>query len=55
MSQHNKPVKLVLVKLGNVRLKGLKDYFERNASTIIDLLKEHSFLVLESENIRVLE
>lgn len=51
----HKPVKLVLVKLGNMRLKYLKDYFERNASTIIDLLKEHSFLVLESENIRVLE
>ena len=51
----HKPVKLVLVKFGNMRLKELKVYFERNASTIIKLLEEHSFLVLEKENIRVLE
>jgi predicted nuclease of predicted toxin-antitoxin system len=51
----HRPPKLVLVKLGNMRLKELKEYFERNASRLIELLKEHSFLVLEKENIRVLE
>jgi predicted nuclease of predicted toxin-antitoxin system len=51
----HRPAKLVLVKLGNMRLKELEEYFTRNASTIIELLKEHSFLMLERENIRVLE
>jgi predicted nuclease of predicted toxin-antitoxin system len=51
----HKPVKLVLVKLGNMRLRELKEYFERNAPTIIKLLAEHSFLILQRENIRVLE
>jgi predicted nuclease of predicted toxin-antitoxin system len=51
----HKPAKLVLVKLGNMRLRELKNYFERNAGRIIELLSEHSFLVLERENIRVLE
>lgn len=51
----HKPVKLVLVKLGNMRLKELKDYFNRNAASIIELLKQHSFLILDKENIRVLE
>ncbi|MFT4092644.1 MAG: DUF5615 family PIN-like protein [Niabella sp.] len=50
-----KPKKLVLVKLGNMRLTALKIYFEKNASKIIDLLHEHSFLILEAERIRVLE
>ncbi len=50
-----KPKKLVLVKLGNMRLKDLKAYFERNAKKITDLLKEHSFLILEQDKIRVLE
>ena len=51
----HRPSKLVLVKLGNMRLKELKEYFQRNAFRIIELLEEHSFLVLEKENIRVLE
>jgi predicted nuclease of predicted toxin-antitoxin system len=50
-----KPVKLVLVKLGNMRLQELKDYFNRNVATILALLEEHSFLVLERESVRVLE
>ena len=50
-----KPHKLVLVKLGNMRLKGLKTYFKENAGTIINLLHQHSFLMLEPARIRVLE
>jgi predicted nuclease of predicted toxin-antitoxin system len=50
-----KPKKLVLVKLGNMRLKELKAYFERNARQLIKLLEEHSFLILEASKIRVLE
>src|ERR1700743_3090250 len=50
-----KPKKLVLVKLGNMRLKELKAYFERNAGQLIKLLEEHSFLILEASKIRVLE
>lgn len=50
-----KPKKLVLVKLGNMRLKELKSYFERNAEQLISLLEDHSFLILEASKIRVLE
>lgn len=50
-----KPKKLVLVKLGNMRLNALKSYFEKNAAKIIDLLQEHSFIILETERIRILE
>jgi len=49
------PYKLVLVKLGNIRLKELKQYFERNASKIIELLQHNSFIILEADKIRVLE
>ena len=47
--------KLVLVKLGNMRLKDLKSYFEQNARQIITLMQEHSFIILEPERIRILE
>jgi hypothetical protein len=50
-----RPYKLVLVKLGNMRLGDLKLYFERNAATIISLMEEHSFIILELEKIRVLD
>jgi predicted nuclease of predicted toxin-antitoxin system len=49
------PYKLVLVKLGNMRLKDLKSFFERNAIKIIELMQDHSFIILEPEKIRVLE
>ena len=49
------PYKLVLVKLGNMRLKDLKSYFEQNTRQIITLMQEHSFIILEQERIRVLE
>lgn len=49
------PYKLVLVKLGNMRLKDLKKYFEQNAPQIITLMQESSFIILEPEKIRILE
>lgn len=50
-----RPYKLVLVKLGNMRLKELKTYFANNTNRIIELLHDHSFLILEPTRIRVLE
>ncbi len=52
---NRKPYKLVLVKLGNFRLKALIDYFTRNKEYIIDALKSHSFLILEQEKIKILD
>lgn len=49
------PYKLVLVKLGNMRLKDLKSYFEQNAGQIIKVMQDHSFIILEPERIRILE
>lgn len=50
-----KPYKLVLVKLGNLRLSELKDYFKSNAGKIMALLRNHSFIILEKSRIRILE
>lgn len=49
------PFKLILVKLGNVRLTDLKTYFAQNAARIITTMKDHSFVILEQDKIRVLE
>jgi len=49
------PYKLVLVKLGNLKLKELIDYFKRNFSTIINKLENSSLIFLEKTKIRVLE
>jgi len=51
----HKPYKLVLVKLGNMRLMELKSYFKANAENIIQLLQENSFIILEKDKIRVLD
>ncbi len=50
-----RPYKLVLVKLGNMRLNDLKTYFQRNAATIVKHLNHSSFLILEPNRIRILE
>lgn len=50
-----KPHKLVLVKLGNMRIQELKSYFQANAAKIISLMKDHSFIILEKGRIRILE
>jgi predicted nuclease of predicted toxin-antitoxin system len=50
-----KPYKLILVRLGNMRLSELKRYFENNCNKIIEILEEHSFIILEKNRIRILE
>jgi predicted nuclease of predicted toxin-antitoxin system len=50
-----RPYKLVLVKLGNMRLKDLKIYFQKNADTVIKHLNHSSFLILEPKRIRILD
>lgn len=50
-----RPYKLILVRLGNFRLRELNQYFESNAEKIIELLKENSFIVLEKGKIKVLD
>lgn len=50
-----KPYKLVLVKLGNMRLTEIKDYFKKNSAKITSLLKIYSFLILEKGRIKIME
>lgn len=50
-----KPYKLVLVKLGNMRLEELKNYFKLNSEKILSILQNHSFIILEKKKIRILE
>jgi len=50
-----KPPKLILVKFGNKRLRELKEYFKLNYNSIIKLLQNHSFLILEEDRIRMIE
>jgi predicted nuclease of predicted toxin-antitoxin system len=52
---NRKPYKLVLVKLGNMRLAELKNYFKSNNNKIIKLLKNHSFIILEKYKIRIID
>ena len=48
-----RPYKLVLVRLGNMKLAELKKYFEANSPRIIQLLKDYSFIILEKEKIKI--
>jgi predicted nuclease of predicted toxin-antitoxin system len=50
-----KPYKLILLKLGNMRLFELKDYFKKNADKVIELMHTHSFIVLNKDHIKILE
>jgi predicted nuclease of predicted toxin-antitoxin system len=50
-----KPPKLILVKLGNQRLRDLRFYFRKNWQLIEDLIKTHSLIVLTPDSIKVLE
>jgi predicted nuclease of predicted toxin-antitoxin system len=51
----NKPYKLILAKLGNMRLIELRNYFELNSSTIITLMRDNYFIILERNKIRILK
>lgn len=50
-----RPYKLILVKLGNTRINELKDYFRLNASKILELITNNSFLILEKDRIRIMD
>lgn len=50
-----KPYKLVYVKLGNIPMKELIAYFNRNSETIVQLLEHHSYIILEKTRIRILD
>lgn len=50
-----KPPKLILVKLGNQRLRDLRNYFRKNLNLIEQLIKQHSMIILTPESIKVLE
>jgi predicted nuclease of predicted toxin-antitoxin system len=50
-----KPYKLILVRLGNVKLKQLKEYFKHNSKKVIELLESNNFLILERNKIRILD
>lgn len=50
-----KPYKLVLVKLGNMRLMELKNYFKANSEKISALLHYNSFIILERNKIRIMD
>jgi len=52
---NRQPHKLILVKLGNIRIKDLKLYFKLNSVKILELISTNSFIILEKENIRVLD
>ena len=49
------PYKLVLVKLGNIKLKELIAYFEQNKTQLLEILETHSLIILEKSKIRMLE
>lgn len=51
----HRPYKLVLVKLGNMRLDEIKRYFKDNSKKMLEILENHSFIVLERSKIRILE
>ena len=41
---HRKPPKLIMVKVGNMRLKALKELFEIQFPKIVDLLSQHDLI-----------
>jgi predicted nuclease of predicted toxin-antitoxin system len=52
---HRKPPKLVLVKVGNMRLPELRNLFEQEALKIAELMKVHSLIEVHQNQILVLE
>jgi predicted nuclease of predicted toxin-antitoxin system len=50
-----KPPKLILVKLGNKRLRELRSYFRKNWNQIEKLIADHSLIVLTPDSIKVLQ
>jgi len=48
-----KPPKLILVKLGNVRIRELRSYFRKNWKLIEELIQTHPLLILTKDSIKV--
>lgn len=53
--QSRKPQKLILVKLGNMKIKVLRNYFKSNKKKILHLLDGNSMLILTQEQIQTFE
>ncbi|WP_394355069.1 DUF5615 family PIN-like protein [Aquiflexum lacus] len=49
------PPKLILVKLGNKRLRELRSYFRKNWNQIEKLITEYLLIVLTPDSIKVLQ
>jgi predicted nuclease of predicted toxin-antitoxin system len=50
-----RPPKLILVKLGNLRVRELRSFFRKNWIQIQNLIKDHSLIVLTPDSIKVLQ
>ncbi|WP_439474794.1 DUF5615 family PIN-like protein [Algoriphagus formosus] len=53
--QGRKPKKVILVKLGNMKIRELRSYFRRNLSKIIELFETSSMLILTPDEILTFE
>ncbi|WP_194774402.1 DUF5615 family PIN-like protein [Pararhodonellum marinum] len=49
-----KPPKLILVKLGNLRIRELRAFFRKNWDLIESLISKHSLIILTPESIKAL-
>ncbi|TVP47784.1 MAG: hypothetical protein EA341_12035 [Mongoliibacter sp.] len=50
-----KPPKLILVKLGNQKIRELRSYFRKNRELIESLISKHSLIILTPESIKVIQ
>jgi len=48
-----KPSKLILVKVGNMRLRAVMELFSKNLDALIDLMKQHDLVELHADKIIV--
>ncbi|MFC3417443.1 DUF5615 family PIN-like protein [Algoriphagus hitonicola] len=51
---HKKPPKLILVKLGNLKIKELRSYFRKNRELIESLISKYSLIILTPESIKLI-
>lgn len=51
---HGKPPKLILVKVGNMRLREVTSLFEKVSEKLVDLLGQHDLLELHRDKIIVI-
>lgn len=53
--QSKKPQKVILVKLGNMKIRELRSYFRLNMEEILNHLNDHSMLILTQDQIQSFE